>query len=418
MIALLLALASGQEVQGFAELRATAAIGADGQPFQLIERFRPTFEASLSERVLLSTTIEMGLSQGRDNTDVFEQALRDSDLGPLLDAANCEWPDNANTLFRIDRASDYLAVDRLFLDVYHSAFDLRIGRQALQWGSALFINPTDPFPQVLFTEPFKPRAGVNSARITIPFGDLSQVQAVVGTNDTFTQVRAAVRGTVNAADTDFSLVSAYRQESDEVLVGVDIKGTAGVGFWVEGGVAFRGLTEDTLQVYETVAAGADYSFPVLQSLIVTGQYIRNGAEPSETSVLSAVHPPECDTPTPFDSADTEPNPFAPFLSGQDYGLLAVAGGLTPDLSANLVWLQNVGDGSAIFVPSASVQLPKGFDLSVTAQVPVSTWGNGGEFRPSNDDLTLSVPIGDASIPVDLTGLVPDASVFLWSRYNF
>ena len=45
MIALLLAMAGAQEVQGFAELRATAAIGADGPPFQLVERFRPTFEA-------------------------------------------------------------------------------------------------------------------------------------------------------------------------------------------------------------------------------------------------------------------------------------------------------------------------------------------------------------------------------------
>lgn len=202
MIALLLAMAGAQEVQGFAELRATAAIGADGPPFQLVERFRPTFEAPLSERVFLSTTVEMGFIQGRDNTDVFESALRESDFGPLLEAANCEWPDNANNVFRIDRASDYLAVDRLYVDWYTPKFDLRVGRQALQWGSALFINPTDPFPQVLFTEPFKPRAGVNSARVTIPFGQLNQVQAVIGTNDTFTKVRAAVRGIVNAANTD------------------------------------------------------------------------------------------------------------------------------------------------------------------------------------------------------------------------
>jgi hypothetical protein len=255
VIALVLAMAAGQEVQGFAELRATAAIGADGPLLQVIERFRPTFEAPLGDRFFLSTTVEMGFVQGRNNTDIFESTLRNSDLGPLLDAANCEWPDNANNVFRIDRASDYLAVDRLYVDAYHPKFDLRIGRQALQWGSALFINPTDPFPQVLFTEPFKPRAGVNSARLTVPFGDLNQVQAVIGTNDSFTKVRAAVRGTVNAVNTDFSVVSAYRQESDEVLVGLDIKGTLGVGFWLEGGVAFRGLTDESLDVYETVAVG-------------------------------------------------------------------------------------------------------------------------------------------------------------------
>ena len=200
---------------------------------------------------------------------------------------------------------------------------------------------------------------------------------------------------------------------------MDIKGTAGIGFWLEGGVAFRGLTEETLDVYETLAVGADYSFPVLQSLIVSGQYIRNGAEPSGVSALSSIETPECDVATPFDDAsDAEPDPFAPFLSGRDYGLLVVSSGVTRDLMANVVWLQNIGDGSAILVPSASFRLPKGFDVSLTAQIPVSAWGDGGEFHPSDDDMTLSVPIGETSVPIDLSGLVPDASVFVWSRYNF
>lgn len=419
---LLASLAQAQTAQGFAEVRAVGSAGVEGTPWQLVERFRPTFEAELHERVLLATTIEAGLRQGRDNTVVLRDLLQASELGPYLDAADCVWDEHENTVFRIDRASDYLSVDRLYLDLYQPGFDLRLGRQALQWGSALFINPTDPFPQVLFTEPYKPRAGVNAARLTVPLGELNQVQAVVGTNDTFTAPRVALRGTVNAANTDWSAVAAWRQESDEFLTGIDIKGTAGVGFWFEGGVVFQGvLTDAESDWYEQFAVGVDYSFPILQSFIVAGQYVRSGAEVngSSTGALATVAGPECADGSPLGSNESaEPDPFAPFLTGRDYGLLSVAAGITQDLSANAAWLQNFGDGSAILIPSVSVALPKGFDVSLTAQVPVNTWGDGGELAPSDDDLILTLPTPDGTARVDLAGLSPDATLILWSRYNF
>ena len=45
--------AHGQEVQGFAEVRANWSVGVDGFPLQFVERFRPTFDAPLSDRVHL-----------------------------------------------------------------------------------------------------------------------------------------------------------------------------------------------------------------------------------------------------------------------------------------------------------------------------------------------------------------------------
>ena len=48
-------------------------------------------------------------------------------LPPLLEAAQCEFPEPENEFLRIDSAADYLAVDRLYLDVYTGVADVRVG---------------------------------------------------------------------------------------------------------------------------------------------------------------------------------------------------------------------------------------------------------------------------------------------------
>ena len=102
-------------------------------------------------------------------TREIDRALRAGGLGPVLDAT--DWPQQVNRLLTIQGSWSYLDVDRLYLDWYTGPVDVRVGRQALTWGSARFLNPTDPFPEVLFAEPWRPRRGVNAIRAHIPFGE-------------------------------------------------------------------------------------------------------------------------------------------------------------------------------------------------------------------------------------------------------
>ncbi|HZA50837.1 MAG TPA: hypothetical protein VE549_08850, partial [Myxococcaceae bacterium] len=189
--------ALGQDTQGFAEIRASLFPGAAGEKLQLTQRLRPTFETELTERVKLVATIEAALSEGRDQSEQLEQALRQSELGPLLDAAECRWPAPRNAAVRIGDADDYLDVDRLFLDAYIGEVDVRVGRQALNWGSAQFFNPTDPFPEVLFAEPWRPRRGVNAVRVSVPFGQTRDLMAVAAVNDALDEFRGAARLRLN-----------------------------------------------------------------------------------------------------------------------------------------------------------------------------------------------------------------------------
>jgi len=420
MIALWLTLAQAADVEGFAEVRATTYAGVEGEPVFLVERFRPTFDADLGDRFAISATVEASFNQGRRTQTELQRTLEDSDLGPLLDQAECSWPTEDNTFLGISETDDYLWVDRLYIDAYLPGADLRLGRQALNWGSAFMVNPTDPFPQVLLLEPWKPRAGVNALRASIPVGDAHRVQLVAGTDDDFKQPRLAGRGTLNVLETDWSVVGAWRPEADDGLVGLDIKGTLGVGFWAEAAWHVRD------EPYGEGAVGLDYSFPVLDSLIVTAQYYRNGREQdtdTTSSLAGAVQMPDCaggDASALFGESTADPDPFAPFFTGTDYAMASVGLGVSPLLSVSGLYVQNIGDGTGLVFPSVSTAPTGWLEISAAAQVPVQAWGDGGELSPSADDLVLQQePIPGADpLTVDFSGLVPSATFIVWTRASF
>jgi len=402
---------AAEEGQGFAELRGAASLGVSGEHLQFVERVRPTFTSQLSERIKLVATIEAALTEGRNLQDELRRTFDEAGLAPLFAQAGCTWPEPASSFFHVTGASDYLSVDRLYLDWYGEAVDVRAGRQALHWGSAQFFNPTDPFPEVLLAEPWRPRRGVNAARAHVAFAELTEATLVAAVDDTLTRGRAAARLRAHFAGVDVAASGAWRG-GDAWLAGVDLRGTLGVGWWVEAAVH-----PTAGHVHEEVAAGVDYSFPVLERLVVMAQYYRNGAGEVHPSVtaraagLAGAAGPTCTGATPFGGAA---DPFAPFTLARDYLLVSVVVQVTTDLSVTLPVLQNLDDGSAVAIPTVSFAATDWLELWASAQVPFATWGGGGELKPRRGDLIVQA----GPSRVDLAGLVPTATITLWTRASF
>ncbi len=429
IVLLALSAAHATEAKGFAELRGSYAVGVDGRPWTLVQRVRPTVEVDLGEHVVLGTTVEAAVSEGRYLQDELARTLQESDAGPMLELAGCSWPQVGNDVFHVDEASDVFLVDRLYVDVYSTKVDLRVGRQALQWGSAMMINPTDPFPQVLFVEPWRFRAGVNAVRANIPFGTKSnQVQAVAAIDDTLTYGRAAVRGTVDVGGTDVSLMGAYRGDARSAIAGLDVKGTLGVGYWFEGAMHVDDLGADgTPTAWEEFAVGFDYSFPVGETLLVGAQYYRNGAGAADVDdyalvarTSTGIAAPDCADPGVEQAlSGGKTDAFAPFFVGKDYALAQVSFKATQDLSFSAVGLQNLRDGTGMAVPVVSVMPLANLEIGGTAQVPYRMWGRRGEFKPAPQDLVMDLGSGlGGDLNVDLNGMVPDATFTLWAKASF
>jgi hypothetical protein len=394
-------------IEGYAELRASAQIGVEGVPWNLTERVRPRLALPVGERVTVEAVVEASLTQGRDATQEAVDLIQASEVGALLEAAGCEYDPEP----RYDEASDYLSVERLHVDVNLPAVDLTFGRQALNWGSGLVFQPTDLFAEVLATEPWRERRGVNAVKAAIPIKD-HQVTVVAAIGDDLSplwderpadlEASGAVKATFRVGSNALSAVGHVRSDGDW-FAGADLRGNLEVGWWIEGGWQGDAAAAE-------VVAGVDYSFDVLQMLYLAAEYRYDGTgarpEDYDFSARSA------GLQNPFECAFL---PSAPSETRTTLGVHYVDAvlrlGVTEDLSVSATGIVNLLDGTGYAVPNFALNVGSHATINVAAQVP---FGVDGEFRPAADALTFTA--GEYS--ADLSGLLPDATVLGWVRYSF
>jgi hypothetical protein len=390
---------------GYLEVRTQVASGVEGDPLGVTERFRPSLEAQPWERVEIHATLEAALSQGRDDSQVAWDLVNEA-VGDLLAVAKCSLPEPAP---RVETMDDVLSVERLFVDLYLPAVDVRVGRQALNWGSALVLNPTDLFGEVLLAEPWRERAGVDAARATVPIGESHQVVGVAAVGRDLDEGRFGLRPTVSLWETDVSGVGVMDTEG-EAFLGVDLRGQVEVGWWLEGGVHM--LEEATPEA----SVGLDYSLPVDSRLFFALQYTYDGTgvAPGDYSLASrgmVVDEPECsDASLNLDLGlpeKAEPR----FTLGRHYGL-ATTRFYPGDLWAvQAMALVNLEDFSALVVPSVSWTPGQRLSLHGGAQVMVGE----GEFAPGPELTTLTIGEEGSPVEIDFDGIVPNVVGFLYAR---
>ncbi len=405
--------AEATTLKGYAELRGSYT-DAYGTPWLLVERLRPTLKVAPSERFSFETTLEIHADQGRyasaEALDLVKEQLGPDLFDLALAASGCTEDDVAALTERhIDGIGDVVGLDRLFVDVNLPVADLRIGRQAVSWGSALVFNPTDVFAEVIVAEPWRERKGVDAARLTVPIGQSAQVLGVIGADGIpdgeISNLRGGLRGTLSRPKLGASAVAFT--DGERSFAGVDLKGDAGVGWWLEGGYNLDNSGEEQAR-YAKVSAGADYSFAVLQVLYVAAQLSYDGAgvAPEDYDFTGAMGSslPLSDCAT--DASDTSAtSSSARATMGRLYGVGLLNWSLTEDLSASATTLWNLEDGTGLVFPSFGAKVGGRLSLNVGAQFLL---GKDGEFRPDPED--MQVP------PLDLSPLLPTWTATAWARW--
>ncbi len=397
------------EIEGYAEVRASGLLGVEGTPWTLVERARPRFAIPIGDRVTVEAVVEAAFQQGRDNTDEAAELMLASDFGPLLELAGCSYEPEP----RYDQVGDYLSVERLHIDLNLKSVDLTIGRQALNWGSGLVFHPTDLYAEVVATEPWRERRGVNAVKAAIPVGD-HQITAVVAVDDDLSplyaeeigapDVSAAVKATFRVGGTDLSAVGHVASDEDW-FAGADLRGNLGVGWWVEGGWHGKAGAAE-------VVAGVDYSFDVLDSLFVAAEYRYDGTGARPEDYDYAARSGGVSNPFDCPFLETTSVPDEPrFTLGQHYADALVRLAVTEDFGVSGLVLVNLLDGTGYAVPDAYANVGSHATVHLGAQIP---FGEDGEFRPAAEDLTYS----SGAYSADLSGLLPDATLLGWVRYSF
>ena len=262
---------------------------------------------------------------------------------------------NVGVFQNLDRAN--VTARLLFADVI-------VGRQAIAWGSARVVNPTDVIAPFTYSElDTEDRPGVDAVRVRVPIGALSEVDAGYVFGRDFAADRSAffVRGQFNAVETDVSpLLVRFREQ---LLLGIDVaRGIGRVGAWIEGARVFSMGRGD----YFRVSTGMDYSFGGETYGFI--EYHFNGA---------GVRDPEdyftnLNRPTYRDAAV--------YLMGTYYFALGITHQLTPLVALNGQFLANVTDPSFFFSPAIEYNIARDFYLSAGAFIGIGDRPKGEHFQ--------------------------------------
>jgi hypothetical protein len=156
-------------------------------------------------------------------------------------------------------------LDRVLLTLKTRLADVHVGRQAIAWGSARVINPTDVLAPYAFNElDAEDRVGVDALRLRAPMGLLGEIDAgyVFGDDFEFKNNAMFLRGKINYRRTDISILAVDFQEN--LLTGLDIARSIGsAGFWLETAYTFAdAMNSDRSgcdQDYFRSSVGLDYS---------------------------------------------------------------------------------------------------------------------------------------------------------------
>ncbi|MCK5058243.1 MAG: hypothetical protein KAT34_16440 [Candidatus Aminicenantes bacterium] len=157
-------------------------------------------------------------------------------------------------------------LDRFFITLKTRIADIFIGRQAIAWGSAYVINPTDTIAPFTFNElDTEERRGVDAVRVRIPLGMMDEIDIgyIFGQDFKFADSAVYLRGKVYLMKMDIALLLMGFREN--LLLGFDLSrsiGGAGSRFetaYVKPGYfnkEEKGKEED----YVRASVGLDYNF--------------------------------------------------------------------------------------------------------------------------------------------------------------
>ncbi|MCK4572768.1 MAG: hypothetical protein KAU36_00285, partial [candidate division Zixibacteria bacterium] len=186
-------------------------------------------------------------------------------------------------------------LDRAFLEIRTSKADFFIGRQAIAFGSARAINPTDILTPYLFeTLDTEDRTGIDAFRVRVPLGFMGEVDAgyVFGDNFKFEQSAMFLRTRFHVARSDLSLLAVGFREN--LMIGLDItRSVGGAGVWLEGAHTFSGALKSDRSAdacdYFRGTLGCDYSLGNNTYGFVEYHFNQAGADDPQEYLGNIVH---------------------------------------------------------------------------------------------------------------------------------
>lgn len=331
----------------------------DSLSFDFAYDFTPRVQDPL---LFLQSPLAVGVASSR-----YRVADLDSPIYPRKD----EPVGSVGIYHNLDRAAVHYSTDFA---------DFSIGRDAIAWGSARIINPTDIIAPYTYDQlDTEDRVGVDTIRVRIPIGVMGEVDTgyILGNQFNFDKSALFLRTQLNAVETDFSILLLEFQR--DLLVGFDItRGIGGAGFWLETAYVFAepfvvsqvssigSRNSDTPNNYLRTSVGFDYSFGGETYTFIEYHFNGAGTKKPENLLTNLEKP-----------AYTRGGVY---LLGVHYLAPGFTHQLTPLISFSGQILFNLSDPSTWIAPQIAYNVAEDIHLSVGGFISIGR-------RPKNGDST-------------------------------
>lgn len=248
--------------------------------------------------------------------------------------------------------------DRAFVDYTSGKWQIRAGRQRINWGRALVWNPNDVFNAYSFFDfDYEERPGSDAVLARYYTGATSSAELAVAAGDSLQASTVAGMFRFNKWYYDFQVLAG--KVRDDLVLGAGWSGQIG-------GAAFRGemtwlqpfRNRQALDPAFVAVLSADYTFP--SSLYLQSEVIYNSAASAESANF-------------FDLTQQLTVRNLNLVKFSIFGSLACQ--FTPLWRASLGGIWNPGDRSAFLSPSVDVSLSDNFGLLLIGQVFLGAGGS-------------------------------------------
>ncbi|HNT28561.1 MAG TPA: hypothetical protein PKH10_10335, partial [bacterium] len=262
-------------------------------------------------------------------------------------------------------------IDRLNLTFTLPFMDLYAGRQAISFGAAKFVNPTDVFAPLSFQDINREeKVGVDAVRVKFPIGEMNELDAgyVFGPDGRFSKSAAFLRGKFALWETDFTLMFVEYQYN--LLAGLSVeRAIGGAGVWLEAAYTADGVLEGRNSDDDNFrfSAGADYNFADA-NLVLFGEY--------HYSMVGELYPSKYLTNTLTKPAYSDSGVY---LLGAHYLAVGFTWEIVPLLNGSFQTLTNLTDGSLLIAPRLEYSMADDLFLDVGASVGAGATARKGSF---------------------------------------
>ncbi|HSA33865.1 MAG TPA: hypothetical protein P5077_09075 [bacterium] len=251
-------------------------------------------------------------------------------------------------------------IDRINVSFTLPFMDIFVGRQAISFGAAKFLNPTDVFAPLSFQDINREeKVGVDAVRVKFPIGEMNELDAgyVFGPDGRFSKSAAFLRAKFALRETDFTLMLVEYQYN--LLAGLSIeRAIGGAGVWLEAAYTADGViegrknTDDDLRI----SAGADYNFADA-NLVLFGEY--------HYSMAGELYPSKYLANAASTAAYRDSGIY---LLGGHYLAVGFSWEIVPLLNGSFQTLVNLTDGSLLIAPRLEYSMADDLFLDVGASV--------------------------------------------------